>query len=225
MNELIDNFFNVQVIVDSLPLLFKGFVDTFRLVLLAFCLGAVLAFPLVGMHTSRYGWMRRAALFYIDVARSLPPLVSLIVVFYLMPPIGPFSLTVFQSAVLTFGLVQAAYISEIYRGGLAAVGVGQREAGTALGMSRSTILRFVVAPQVFRIIIPPLTSQSTQLVRDSALAFFIGYSELTTRATQMASLSGNASPYILAAIMFMIVLGPLQLFSRALEYRRKLTPQ
>jgi ABC-type amino acid transport system permease subunit len=68
-----------------------------------------------------------------------------------------------------------------------------------------------------------MTSQVTQLVRDSALAFFIGYSELTTRATQMAGLTNNSTPYVGAALLFMIVLGPLQLASRALERRQALS--
>jgi polar amino acid transport system permease protein len=156
----------------------------------------------------------------VDLARALPPLVSLVIVFYLMPPINGFALDTFSAAVLTFGIVQGAYVSEIYRGGLLAVPRGQYEASAALGLSAASSARFVIGPQVLRVIIPPLTSQLTQLVRDSSLAFFIGYEEVISRAKQAVTLTSNSTPYTMAVVIYAVLLISMQLISTSLERRR-----
>ena len=83
-------------------------------------------------------------------------------------------------------------MSEIFRGGLSAVSPGQHLASTALGMNGLQTARYVVAPQVFQYMLPPMTSQATQLVRDSSLAFFIGYAEVVTMAK--LAVTANRTP-------------------------------
>lgn len=220
MDAIADNFLNGEVFRRSQTLLALGTVNLLRLVVVSFVVALVLGAVFAALRTSPYGRVRAVQAWFIDIVRALPPLVSLVIVFYLVPPIGGVSLGNFETAVLTFGVIQGAYISEIYRGGLLAVSRGQHDAATALGMTALQGTRFVIAPQVIRVIIPPLTSQATQLVRDSSLSFFIGYEEVITRAKQAVTANSNSTPYTMAVGIYAVLLVSMQLLSSYLERRR-----
>jgi His/Glu/Gln/Arg/opine family amino acid ABC transporter permease subunit len=220
MKAILANFFAPSVYQRSKTLLWIGIVNLARLAAVAFAVALVLGIVFAALRNSRWAAIRHAQIWFIDVVRSLPPLVSLVVVFYLTPPIHGFSLSAYQAAVLTFGIIQGAYIGEIYRGGLLAVSRGQHEAAMALGLTNLQTNVYVVAPQVFRVIIPPLTSQATQLVRDSSLTFFIGYQEVVTQAKLAVTAYSNSTPYTMAIAIYALLLVSLQVVSTQLERRR-----
>lgn len=220
MEAIVDNFFNGDVARRSQHLMWLGTIKLLRLVAVSFVVALVLGAVLAAMRTSRFRRVRLAQDWFVDIVRALPPLVSLVIVFYLVPPIGGYSLGNFETAVLTFGVIQGAYMSEIYRGGLLAVPRGQHDAAKALGMTPLLGALLVIAPQVVRVIIPPLTSQATQLVRDSSLSFFIGYEEVITRAKQAVAANSNSTPYMLAVAIYGVLLVSMQLLSTYLERRR-----
>jgi len=89
-------------------------------------------------------------------------------------------------------LYTTSYIAEIVRGGLTAVARGQWEAGAALGLPRGAVLRLIVLPQALRLIIPPLTSQYLNLVKNSSLAVAIGYQDLVSIADTTLNQTGQA---------------------------------
>lgn len=215
MQGLIDNFLNVEVFFDSLTLLWLGFLFTLKLVAGAFILALILGLPVVYFRTRRSRIVRNATIFYLDVSRAIPPLVSLVLAYYALPAMIGLSMTTLQAAIITFGLIQAAYVGEIYRGGIIAIDRGQIDAATAFGLSDFQAARLVLIPQIARVVIPPLTSQATQVVRDSSLAFFIGYAELLTRAREAQNLFSNSTPILAAAGMYCI----LMLLMQALSYR------
>jgi len=99
-----------------------------------------------------------------------------------------------EFAALLIGLVvyTAAYIAEIVRGGIAGVPRGQWEAGAALGLARGVVLRIIVLPQALRLIIPPLTSQYLNLVKNSSLAVAIGYQDIVSIADTTLNQTGQA---------------------------------
>jgi general L-amino acid transport system permease protein len=98
-----------------------------------------------------------------------------------------------EFAALTFGLgiYTAAFIAEIIRGGIQAVGLGQREAARAIGLSERQTLRLVILPQALRVIIPPLTSQYLNLIKNSSLALVIGYADLFNVSRTVSELTGQ----------------------------------
>jgi His/Glu/Gln/Arg/opine family amino acid ABC transporter permease subunit len=220
MDAIIENFFNAEVFERSRTLMWLGTLNLLRLVAAAFILALIVGAVLASFRASSIRALGAVQIWFVDIARAAPPLVSLVIVFYLVPPINGFSLGNFEAAVLTFGLVQGAYISEIYRGGLAAIPRGQNEAATALGMTTFKSARYVIAPQVIRVVTPPLTSQFTQLVRDSSLTFFIGYEEVITRAKQAVTITSNSTPYTMAVVIYATLLISMQLASTYLERRR-----
>lgn len=223
MDRIAEQFLNVDALVASSTLLSFGLGETARLV------AATLLVSLLGGGVVAWGRTRRshagrfAAIAYIDLARTTPPLVSLAVVAYGLPILGLPSLGTFGSAVLALGLLHSAHVAEIYRGGMLAVSHGHREAARALALSDLDAARLVLLPLAARAVIPPLTSQATQIVRDSPLALMIGYAELLSRAREAQALTANSTAIAAAAGIFIVLLLALQLAAAALAraWRRR----
>ena len=120
-------------------------------------------------------------------------------------------------------LVASAYMAETIRAGIQAVPKGQTEAARSLGMSPMKTTFWIVVPQGFRIIIPPLTNEFVLLLKDTSLLFvagsFIWSKELTNFARDASTQNANGTPLIMAAALYPIVTIPLTRFSAYLERR------
>lgn len=215
---LVETFLNWQVLLDSLPLLRQGLWVTAQLGVVTIVVG--LAAGLVVAVSRLYGPapLRMLAGVYVDLFRSIPPLVLLIVVYYALPFVG-LRLSSFASAVLALGLVSAAYTAEIFRAGIQAIPRGQIEAAQALGLSFPRTLADVVLPQAIRIVIPPLTGNCINVVKDTALASVVAMPDLLKQATQAQALAANPTPLIAAALIYLAFLWPLVVLVGRLERR------
>src|SRR4051794_30107600 len=123
---------------------------------------------------------------YLWLFRGTPVLLQIVFAFYVLPSFG-IVLSRFTCTVLALGLNEGAYIAEIIRAGLRAVGQDQREAARALGLKPWHVMRLVVLPQAFRIIIPPIGNQFISMLKLTALVEVIGVRELLLVASQAAS--------------------------------------
>jgi general L-amino acid transport system permease protein len=130
-----------------------------------------------------------------------------------------------ELAALLFGLTlyTAAFIAEVVRGGILAVPKGQSEAASALGLTRGQSLRLVILPQALRIIVPPLTSQYLNLLKNSSLAIAIGYPDLVNIANTTINITGQAIEGI-ALVMAVFVAISLALSALMNWYNRKVAP-
>lgn len=155
---------------------------------------------------------------YIDVFRSIPLLVLLIIVYYALPFVGV-RLSPFFSAVTALTLVSAAYTAEIFRAGIEAIPKGQFEASAALGLSNRYIMTDVILPQAIRIVIPPLTNNCINVLKDTALASVVAMPDLLKQATQAQALAANPTPLIGAAVIYLILLLPMVRYVAHLEKR------
>lgn len=164
---------------------------------------------------------RIAAMIYIDLFRSIPLLVLLIVIYYALPFVG-IRLTPFLSAACALTLVSAAYTAEIYRAGIEAIPKGQFEASQALGLGYRHMMADVILPQAIKIVIPPLTNNCINVIKDTALASVVAMPDLLKQATQAQALEANPTPLIVAALMYVALLWPLVLLVGRLEnkYRK-----
>jgi polar amino acid transport system permease protein len=145
---------------------------------------------------------------YINFMRSIPLLVLLIIIYYALPFVG-IRLSPFLSAVSALSLVSAAYTAEIFRAGIEAIPKGQFEASSALGLSYRHMMVDVVLPQAIRIVIPPLTNNCINVMKDTALASVVAMPDLLKQATQAQALAANPSPLIGAAIIYVAFLWPM----------------
>ena len=206
--DVIDTFFNWGVLRSALPMLMQGLGITVMLGAVSIVLG--LAGGLLLALLRLYGPVpvRATARIYIDVFRSIPILVLLVLVYYALPFVGV-RLSSFASTVLTLTLVSSAYAAEIFRSGIEALPKGQFEASEAMGLNFFDTLRDVVLPQAFRIVVPPLTSNCINVLKDTALASVVAMPDLLKQATQAQALAANPTPLIGAALLYLLLLLPL----------------
>lgn len=225
------NFFNVEVMQNMLPEVItiaarNTLVYTFIAFVLAFVLSVVLAL----MRLSTVVPYRAFAMFYIELFRGLPALITLILVgFGLAIAFQGFDVPggVLGAASLGLAVVYAAYMAETIRGGIEAVPRGQSEAARSLGMSKNRTMFTIVLPQAFRIMIPPLTNELVVLIKDTSLIFVLGTTPLTKELTKFARdfmiSSRNATPLTVAAITYLALTLPLTWLVRRLERRAALS--
>ena len=216
----VETFLNWDVFVRSLPLLATGLKVTAQLGIVSILAGLVLGLIVALIRLYAFSPLRLLAKVYIDVFRSIPLLVLLIVVYYALPFVG-LRLSPFMSAVCTLTVVSGAYTAEIFRAGIDAIPKGQFEAAHALGLGFRHTMVDVVLPQAVRIVIPPLTNNSINVIKDTALASVVAMPDLLKQATQAQALEANPTPLIVAAIIYIACLWPLVLLVGRLEKRMR----
>lgn len=215
---LIDTFFNLAVLERTWPLLLAGLWVTLKLGVVSIVAGLVLGLALALVRLYAPAGFRLLAKVYIDIFRSIPLLVLLIVVYYALPFVG-IRFTSFVSAVVALTLVSGAYTAEIFRAGIEAIPRGQFEASQALGLSYPTMMIDVILPQAIRIVVPPLTNNCINVMKDTALASVVAMPDLLKQATQAQALAANPSPLIGAALIYVAFLWPLVIIVGRLEKR------
>ena len=216
--DIFDTFFNIDVLMRSFPMLMQGLWVTVKLGVTAIVAGLVLGLGLALLRIYGAGPVRLLARIYIDVFRSIPLLVLLIIVYYALPFVG-IRLSAFLSALAALTMVSAAYTAEIFRAGIEAIPKGQFEASGALGLTYRHMMVDVILPQAIKIVIPPLTNNSINVIKDTALASVVAMPDLLKQATQAQALSANPSPLIGAAVIYIAVLWPLVAWVSRLERR------
>jgi polar amino acid transport system permease protein len=218
-------FFNVEAAKAMFPrIITVGLKNTVIYTALGFCVGLVLGLVLALMRLSSVRVYRGVAIAYIEFFRGLPALLVLIAVGYGVPLAFPGTIfDKYTSLAIGLGIVASAYMAETFRAGIQAVPTGQVEAARSLGMSSSGTTTFVVVPQAFKIILPPLTNELIALTKDSSLALFLGSTIAEQELTQMGRIALNTSksltPVVVAGFCYLIITLPLGYLSRHLERR------
>jgi polar amino acid transport system permease protein len=168
------------------PRFFEAALMTLLLSLCALAGGMLAGLVVALLQEARLGALRGLAVAYLWLFRGTPVLFQLIFAFNVLPSFG-IVLSGFGCAVLALSLNEGAYMAEIMRSGINAVGQGQRQAARALGMTEGQLMRWVVLPQAARIIIPPIGNQFIGMLKLSALVSVIAVEELLLIANQTAS--------------------------------------
>ncbi|MCE7981125.1 MAG: amino acid ABC transporter permease [Caldilinea sp. CFX5] len=175
---------------------------TILLAALSITLASVLAlFGALG-RLSKFPPAYALATFYISLIRGTPLLLQIVFFFLALPQLG-ILLSGFTAGVLALGLNYGAYMTEIFRAGIEAVGRGQREAALALGMSNRQILRLIVLPQALRIVIPPVGNDFIAMLKDTALVSVTGFvHETLWRAQKVGRANFKSLEALLVAAIF-----------------------
>src|SRR5690554_5466023 len=221
------NFFRLEIASEMFPEVLTRFAtNTLVYTLAAFVFGLGLALVLALMRLSPVSPYRWIATTYVELFRSVPALVTILLVNYGIPIAFPGTRIpggLFGIAAVGLGMVGAAYMAETIRAGIEAVPRGQAEAARSLGMRPSQAMLWIILPQAFRIIIPPLTNEFVLLIKDTSLLFVVGTTPLTRELTKfgrdtMQSM-GNATPMVVAAFIYLVITLPLTFLVRRLEKR------
>ena len=173
-----------------------------------------------------YRWF---AITYIEIFRGLPALMTIFLVGFVAPTaLGvrfPQVFGVESAGIIALSLVAGAYLAETIRAGIEGVPKGQIEAARSLGMTHGQTLRIVVIPQAFRIVIPPLTNELVLLLKDTALLASLGTTaasvELTKFGKDAFNKDFNGTPFVVAAVMYLLITIPLTQVVAWLERRNK----
>jgi polar amino acid transport system permease protein len=216
MNELIENFANLDSLLRIYPLLLQGLVYTFWLSVTALPLGMMLGLGIAVLYSFRHRWVNIALLVYIDLFRSFPVLVLLILIFFGLPFVG-LKLGGFAAAVLAIVLNNSGYFGEIFRAGILSVPPGQSEAARALGFRPLHLVFYIVLPQAIRNVMAPLASNSLELIKTTPIAALVALPELLRSARVAQEQTYNPTPLTAAAVIFFVLLYPFARWVARLE--------
>lgn len=170
--------FRLDIIIDYLPFLLKGLTLTIGLSIGGILIGSVLGFFIALGKMSKIKWIRLPFIWYINFFRGTPLLVQLFLIHFGFMPLFMSPASTIASAIAALSLNSAAYVAEIFRAGIQSIDKGQEEAARSLGMSQSLSMRFIIFPQAFKRMIPPLGNEFIVLLKDSSLAAIIAAPEL-----------------------------------------------
>lgn len=195
------------------PYLLDGMQTTLMLTAVAMVLGLALGATLAMVRLFGPRWLAGLARMYVDTFRSIPLLLTIFWVFFLVPSVlraitgnphldvGPVC-----AALTAFVLAEAAYYSEIIRGGIGSVRAGQMQAATALGMGKWMALRLVILPQAVRNMMPSLVNQTIGLLMDTSLVYVISLNDFLGAATKVAQRDGTlVEIYIFVALVYLAI--------------------
>ena len=211
--------FELHYITDNLPQLLEGALVTLEVSLLSIVVGLVVGIALTVIRRSSLPGLASCVSLYVSFIRGTPALIQVLLVFYALPSIG-LNLPPFPAGIIALGFNSGAYVTEILRGGLAALPLGQIEAARSVGMATPLIWRRIILPQVFVMTLPPLTSEAVSLLKASSLLSVITIVELTRTARRIVAITYKPIElYIAAAIFYFLMCFAITLFTRRLEKR------
>jgi glutamine transport system permease protein len=170
--------FDWSVVSEYFPPMMRGLAITLEVSAIAEAVAIVLGLVLAFCRLSGFAPLRLLAIAYIDFLRGVPILVILLWSYYGLSILIGVNLTAMQAAIIGLGCSYSAFLAEIFRSGIQAIPVGQREAGRTLGLSRWHVTAYVVLPQAFRIIVPPLGNTVISMLKDSSLVAIIAVEDM-----------------------------------------------
>jgi len=212
-----------SIVWDVRTALFSGWLVTLKLTAAALVFSTLGGFVLALGQRSFVLPVRYFSKVLVEIVRSTPLLVLIFLLWYgLGGALGISNDWRYIMGVFTISLFEAAYISEIFRAGIESVGKSQIESARAIGFTRPQIYRYVIIPQAFRQVLPPLVGQLVSLIKDSSLLSVIAIPELTQSAQQASSNNyDNLETYFALALGYLVLTIPISLWSRWLERRFK----
>ncbi len=213
--------FDFDVVVRSLPYLWKGMQYTLTLTVVAMSGGIVLGTLLAMARLSSIRPLAWAAAGYVNLMRSIP-LILVIFWFYFWASGSPTPVAIGpdRSAFITFTIFEAAYYAEIIRAGIQSIPRGQVAAAYALGLNYGQAMRHVILPQAFRNMLPVLLTQTIILFQDTSLVYVLSVTDFLGAASKVAQRDSRlVEMYVFAALVYFTVSYALSLLVRRLQSR------
>lgn len=218
LERFLDTFFKPELMARYLPDILSGVVVTLEISAAVIVTGLALGLALAVLRTLGNRAINALIIVFIDLFRAIPPLVAILIVYFGLPNVGV-NLPSFAVLWVVLSLVLAAFAEEIFWSGIVSVRKGQWDAARSTGLTHWGALFSVVLPQAIRLCIPPLTNRTIAITKNTALGTVIGVGEIINQGTSAMSLSGNATPLMMAAIAYVIVFIPIIIAGYWIERR------
>ncbi|MEK4712306.1 MULTISPECIES: amino acid ABC transporter permease [Sporosarcina] len=207
-----------SIITNNMDIFIDGALKTLEISAIALLIAIPIGIIFGLGRISRNKFFRLISSIYVEVMRGVPLLVLLFWIFFVL---GQFvRLGSYWSAILGLAIFSGAFIAEIVRSGIQAVPKGQMEAARSSGMSHTNAMRYIVLPQAFRRVLPPLASQFIILVKDSSLVSVIAATDLTLNAKNLVATSFRSlEVWTFVAIVYLIMTFSMSMIIRYFEKR------
>lgn len=207
-NQFCNLFFNPGIFLLSIPIVFDGFLMALAVVACAFPLAIPIGLLLSLLRISRNRFLRGLASVYVNIVRGTPLFLQIYIAFFGLPLAG-IKIPSFPLGVIVLGINSSAYLCEIFRGGIQSISNGQYEAARSLGLNRAKAMFYVILPQAIVRCIPTLASEFILLYKDTSLLASVGLMEVVMFAKNIVASTGSITPYIVAALFYLIITLPL----------------
>jgi len=218
MEQILETFFNVEILLKVLPFMMEGLGMTVVLCLITIPVGLAGGLAVAWLWSLNLRWLRVLLVVYVDFFRAFPPLVLLIFIYFGLPFVG-IDLPAFIAVAIAFLLNASSYYGEIFRAGIESVPRGQLEAARSTGLTGFQTMRDVVLPQAVRNVLPDLIGNTLEVVKLTTIASVVALGELLHTARLAQSLVYNPTPIVAAALIYLVLLWPAVRFLSRLEHR------
>ena len=218
-------FFDIDYGKEVFPTVVRGLVVNLQLSLIGGVAIGIIALALALLRTTNSPTLtpfRFIATAYVDIFRGAPLILIILLVGFGVPALG---LKGVSSNVIFLGtvavvLTYSAYVAEVIRSGILSIHPSQRAAARSLGLTSGQTMRFVVLPQAIRRVVPPLLNDFVSLLKDTGLVSILGVTDAVRAAQINASRTFNYTPYVVAAILFLLITIPMTRYTdRAIRQR------
>ena len=212
--------FDMNLVVNSFPLLLIGAGVTIQITVLSTAIGFVIGLVVGVARISHLRPLRLLAEVYVEFFRGTPLLVQIFLFYFALPVITGQRIDPFIAAISACGINSGAYVAEIFRAGIQSVDEGQMEAGRSLGMTWLQTMRYIIVPQAFKRVIPQLGNEFIAMLKDSSLVSVIGFEELTRRGQLIiAKTYGSFEIWMSVAVIYLVMTLTISRFVAYLERR------
>jgi His/Glu/Gln/Arg/opine family amino acid ABC transporter permease subunit len=212
--------YNWNIVFRNYELLIQGLAITVQVTLISVLIGFLIGGVVCAARLSKTNLIKNFAIGYILFFRATPEMILIFWAYFCVPMIFEFKVSGFWTGSVALGLVTAAYLAEIFRAGFNAIPVGQLEAADSLGLKFYVKWRFIITPQLMKIMIPPLFNYFTELLKNTSLLSGIGVAELALQAYLLGGQTFRYVEFLTAiAILYFLMIFPLSFISRKLELK------
>jgi polar amino acid transport system permease protein len=218
MYEVFQQFLNPEIISKVWLYLLKGLGTTALLSLMVVPLGLASGLAVAALWSLRKRWLNGLLIVYVDFFRAFPPLVLLLFIYFGFPFVG-IEVPAIVAVAIGFLLNTSSYYGEIFRAGIESVPRGQWEAARSTGLTWAQTMISVIVPQATRNVLPDLLSNTLEVVKLTTLASVVAIPELLNAARNAQALTYNATPIVLAALMYLALLWPVVRLISRLEHK------
>ena len=214
--------FNLDLVVSSFPLLLVGAGVTIKITAMSVALGVLIGLFVGIARISTFKPIRFLAAVYVDFIRGTPLLVQIFLVYFALPALTGQRIDPYVAAIGACSVNSGAYVAEIFRAGIQSINAGQMEAARSLGMTWTQAMRYIIVPQAFKRVIPPLGNEFIALLKDSSLVSFIGFEELSRRGQLIiAKTYSSLEIWLSVALIYLVMTLTISRFVAYLEKRFK----
>ena len=233
---MLDGLFDLsrwQVTLGSMDTFWQGFLVTLQVVVAGLALSLALGTVLGVFSTTRSRVLRAVSRVYVEFYQNTPLPVQVIFMYMAGPQIlqavtgaaSPVRIAPFVLGFVGVGLYHAAYVSEVIRTGIESVPRGQMEAALSQGFTRVQAYRYIILPQTFKVILPPLCNQALNLVKNTSVLALVAGGDLMYCSNSFVGSYGYLQGYIMACALYFVICFPLAMLVQYLERRAKLRPR